>query len=195
MNRQRLILLVAGMLLFPAALSAQTADFYVLPVSGHIRGQNDTFWMSDVVIHNFGTTSLEVELVLIRSGVLTAGNLIPIPDAASGATAVTVLPGASRLLSDVLGGLAGTASIFGAILIAGNQPFAVTSRAYSMTPSGNTTGQTVAAASNFLDNTVGVTDHERAVAYVPGIASNARYRTNLGFVAGNASSATEPLVL
>jgi hypothetical protein len=95
----------------------------------------------------------------------------------------------------VLAQLAGTSSISGAIMISGNQPFAVTSRTYSAAPGGNTIGQTVTAASSFLDDTMRLSDLEPAAAYVPGIVSNSRYRTNLGFVAGTPKSATEPLVL
>jgi hypothetical protein len=192
---KRLLLLAAALLMLPVALSAQSADFYVIPVSVHAPGANGTFWMSDVVIHNFGTTPLEVELVLIRSGERTAGNLIPIPIGESDASPLTVPPGDTRLLTDVLSGLAATSSISGAILVSGNQPFAVTSRVYSTTPGGNSLGQTVTAVSTFLDDTMGSSGPAGAVAYLPGIVNNSRYRTNLGFVAGTSSSATEPFVI
>jgi hypothetical protein len=57
-----------------------------------------------------------------------------------------------------------------------------------MAPSGDTVGQTVLPVRDFLDGTFGSIDLATAVAYIPGLIQNSRFRTNLGMVAANGSS-------
>lgn len=151
------------------------ASFYVIPVASHTSGLFGTSWMSDIAIQNFQTAPLMVEMTFVRSGEGPGDNVV-----ALGPT--TVVPaGGSVMMKDVLAGV--SASEVGAILIGADAPFALTSRSYIMTPSGDTIGQTVAPARDFLENSLGDTDNSTAVAYLPGLISNSRFRTNLGFVA------------
>ncbi len=188
------LLSAAAMLLLAAAVHANHySDFYVLPAAAHTTGVNGTRWMSDVAVQNFQSTPLTVQLAIIESGEGTSDNVFPIATGAASAS-VRVPANGSVLLRDVLNGHRGLSSVTGAILIGSDRPFAVTSRTFSMTPDGNTIGQTVPPARDFVDNTVGDTDLATAVAYVPGIIDNASFRTNLGAVIGN-GSATSDLVL
>ena len=188
------ILTLAAALLFCAASAHANhySDFYVLPAAAHTNGVNGTRWMSDVAIQNFQSTPLTVQLAVIESGEGTSDNVFPI--ATGPAASVTVPANGSVLLRDVLNGHRGLAAVTGAILIGADRPFAVTSRTYSMTPDGNTIGQTVPPARDFVDNTVGDTDLATAVAYIPGLIDNASFRTNLGAVIGNGSSMADLVV-
>lgn len=186
--RTRLAAAVALLLASSAAYANHYSDFYVLPVAAHTNGVNGTRWMTDIAIQNFQSTPLAVELALIESGEGSTDNIFPI-----GGT-VSVPANGSVMLSDVLGNHRGLTSVAGAILIGSDRPFAVTSRTYSMTPDGNTIGQTVPPVRDFIDNTFGQTDPATAVAYVPGIVDNAKFRSNLGAVLGNGSASSDLVV-
>jgi hypothetical protein len=170
-----------------AAASAQQAysDLYVIPIAGHTPGANGTNWMSNLAIQNFQTSPLTVQIVVIESGSMT-DNVYPLATAASNGS-VTVPAGGSAMLKDLLNDHRGLTSTTGALLVGADRPFALTSRTYSMTPDGDTVGQTVPGAGSFLDNTLSPINLAAAVAYVPGLVQNGEFRTNLGFVAANAS--------
>jgi hypothetical protein len=187
--RSKLAFLACALLITAAAHANHYADFYVLPAAAHTNGINGTRWMSDVAIQNFQSTPLTVQLAIIESGEGNSDNVFPLANAS-----VTVPANGSVLLKDVLASHRGLASVTGAILIGSDRPFAVTSRTFSMTPDGNTIGQTVPPARDFVDNTVGRTDPATAVAYIPGLIDNASFRSNLGAVIGN-GSATDNLVI
>jgi hypothetical protein len=70
----------------------------------------------------------------------------------------------------------------------------MTSRSYSMSPAGNTIGQTVLPAKDFIANLSGTSDNT-ALAQIPGLINNAQFRTNLGFVAANGSATGAPMVV
>lgn len=186
--RTRLVTAVALLLVCSAAYANHYSDFYVIPVAAHTNGVNGTRWMTDIAIQNFQSTPLAVELALIESGEGSTDNVFPIGDS------VTVPANGSVMLSDVLNGHRGLAGVAGAILIGSDRPFAVTSRTFSMTPDGNTIGQTVPPVRDFIDNTFGSTDLANAVAYVPGIVDNAKFRSNLGAVLGNGSLSSDLVV-
>ena len=170
-----------------AAHANHYSDFYVIPVASHTPGQNNTMWMSDIAIQNFQSTALTVQLSVIESGDSNlSDNVFPLV-AGDVNGSVTVPANGSLLLTDVLNGYRGMTSSSGAILIGADRPFTVTSRSYNQAPNG-TVGQSVPAARDFLENTVGRTDLSTSVVYLPGLKNNDRYRTNLGMVIGNAGS-------
>lgn len=187
MRKPILLAIALAGLLTPAAFAAHYSDLYVIPVVARTPGVNGTNWMSDVAIQNFQTSPLEVNLVFIAGGLGMTDNITNLP---STGESFTVPAGGSLIIGDVLEEMGETA--IGALLVGGNQPFAVTSRAYSMTPDGDTIGQTVVPARDFLEQAIGDTDNSMATAYLPGLISNARFRTNLGFVAGTSNFA-QPL--
>lgn len=183
-------LLLLTLLTLPvAALAGHSADFYVIPVVAHVPGANNTLWMSDVAIHNFNDTPLSVEMIFIESGAITENveGLVP-PESFP----ASIPPFGSAILKDVLQ----TASMqptSGSLLIGGDQAFAVTSRTYSMSPAGDTVGQTVLPVSRFIESAPGEIP-QSARAYLPGLISNANFRTNLGFAAATENNAGGMLV-
>jgi len=185
MHKRFLIVAAIALFLLPTlATAAHYSDFYVIPVAAKTPGVNGTNWMSDIAIQNFQVASLTVELVFIESGDNAQDNIYPLGES------VTIQGGGSVLLTDVLKDYRGRTSAIGAILIGSSdgRAFAVTSRAYSMSPSGDTVGQTVVPVRDFLENSLGTTVNAMATAYIPGLISNGRFRTNLGFVAGTTST-------
>jgi hypothetical protein len=192
MYKTKLLMLLVGAL-FAMPLAAQnSSDLYVIPVASHTSGQFGTTWMSDLAIQNTQSAALTVQLIFIETGEGNPNNIFPVTTTNT-TGAVTIPAGGSVLLKDVLNGYRGFSGIAGSLIVGGDKPFALTSRSYSMTPAGNTIGQTVPPAANFIDNTVGVTNNQTAIAYLPGLINNAQFRTNLGFVAGNGSSSGQPM--
>ena len=187
MRKTTLILLACALLATGAAHAGHYADTYVIPAVGHVQGANGATWMSDLSIRNFGTTPLTVQLIVIESGFDTADNVYPLMSDADDDGTITVVPGATVQLRDIMRNHRGHTNNLGALIVGANAPFAVTSRAYSNTMP---LGQTVPATRDFLDNSLGTADNT-ATAYIPGIVSNARSRTNVGFVAGSAGSTSE----
>lgn len=165
------------------------SDTYVIPVAGHVMGANGTMWMSAISIRNFSAQPLTVEMILVQSGDDTSNNIFPVvTDRINGS--VTVAPNSTVMLTDVLANSSGMANVSGALILGGDRPFAVTSRAYSST---SPLGQTVPATRDFLENSLENADNA-AIAYLPGVMQNATARTNIGFVAGAAGSATSMVI-
>ena len=189
--KTRIVSAVVALLISAAAARADHyADFYVIPAAAHTTGVNGTLWMSDVAIQNFQATPLTVQLAVIESGEGNLDNVFPVM-ASAASESVTIPARGSVLLKDILRNHRGLANVTGAILVGSDRPFAVTSRTFSMTPDGNTIGQTVPPVRDFIDNTIGDTDLATAVAYVPGLIDNAAFRTNLGAVIGNGSPTSD----
>ena len=175
------IFFVLALLTTSAAVSAaQFTDFYVVPAAAHAAGANGTMWLTDVAIQNINDTPVTIEMAVVESGEGARDNVFPV--AMNGGTSVTVPANGSVLLRDVLANQRGNAQTIGALLIGGDQPFALTSRTYDQTSNG-TFGQTVTPASD-------VTSGDSKL-FIPGIVSNAAFRTNLGLV----MVATTPLTV
>ncbi len=183
-------LLLLTLLVASGAYADHYSDTYVIPVVGHVMGANGTMWMSDVSIRNFSATPMDVEMILITSGSDLSNNIIPlVTDDIDGG--VTVGPNSTVMLRDILGGLPMMQNVTGALIVGSDRPFAMTSRAYN---DDLPLGQTVPPAADFFDNSLGTIDNTSAV-YIPGIMSNARTRTNVGFVAGSAGSLSTPMTV
>ena len=188
MRNPAILILICLLFTAVGAQAAHYSDTYVIPIVGHVEGANGTMWMSDVAIRNFSNQPLTVQLVFIESGFNTFDNIFPlITDDIDGS--VTVTANSTVLLRDILEGYE-QMNVSGALLLGGDAPFAVTSRAYS---SDSPLGQTVEPQRDFLDSSLGTVDNA-AFAYIPGIMQNAMTRTNVGFVAGNAGSSA-PMVV
>ncbi|HET7437038.1 MAG TPA: hypothetical protein VFN10_20175, partial [Thermoanaerobaculia bacterium] len=189
MRKSLFLFLLSGALLLPCAAFAQSvySDTYVIPVVSHTQGLGGSLWMSDVAITNFSSTPLNVELVVVESGATNMDNIYPLTTATNDG-AITVPANATVVLRDVLNGHRGMTNTYGALILGGDKPFAVTSRLYNGGTGGNMVGQTVTPARDFFENSTGQADNA-AVAYLPGLVSNASARTNIGFVAGSGSNA------
>lgn len=184
MRKTTTALLLCLLLSAGAAQANHLADTYVIPVAGHTPGAGGIVWMSDLVIRNTSTQELTVELIFIETGEQTFDNIQPlIGDHVDGS--VTLQGNDTLLLADVLEGYRDRTSSLGAIILGGNRPFAVTSRAYN---SQSPVGETVPPTRDFLENSLEQADNA-GFAYIPGVGQNAAWRTNFGFVAGAAGSA------
>src|SRR5688572_10083439 len=93
-------------------LGNHAADFYIVPVAGHVNGLGGSVWRTDLAIHNFQTSPVTIEMSLIETGEGLTDNVFPIE--VGGATSFTVAAGATRVLSDVLAGHRGRTSASGA---------------------------------------------------------------------------------
>src|SRR5687767_10208070 len=116
------------------AYASHFGDFHVIPVAGRGPGVSGSMWQTDVIIHNFQTAPLTVEIGLVESGLGQPDNFFPVM--IDGAATVTVPAGATRALTDLLRNHRGRATALGALLIGGDRPFAVTSRIYNVEASG-----------------------------------------------------------
>ena len=196
MRKKPVVLMVFALALASMSLFAQinpTSDFYVIPVASHTVGSNGSVWMSDVAIQNIQTTPINVQLVVIESGEGNSDNVFPLTtDTVNGS--ITVPAGGSVLLKDILNNYRGRSSTTAAILVGADQPFAVTSRSYVTLGDGSMVGQTVTPVSGFIENTIGRTD-PKSRAFLPGLVSNAAFRTNIGFVAGNSSASGQTMAV
>jgi hypothetical protein len=196
MRKKPVVLMVFALALASSSLFAQTSpisDFYVIPVASHTAGANGSIWMSDIAIQNIQTTPINVQLVVIESGEGNSDNVFPLTnDTLNGST--TVPAGGSVLLKDILNNYRGRTSAIGSLLVGADQPFAVTSRSYVTLADGSMVGQTVTPATGFIENTIGRTD-PTSRAFLPGLVSNAGFRTNIGFVVGNSSASGETMAV
>ena len=183
--RSRTIFLLLVLCFIPSLASgSHFGDFHVIPGAGRGPGLSGSMWQTDVIIHNFQTTPLTVEIGLVESGLGQPDNLFPVM--VDGADTVTSPAGATRVLADLLSNHRGHATALGALLLGGDQPFAVTSRVYNVEASGATIGQTIPVTQEFLGAGT-------QVAIIPGLIANANFRSNIGFVA--AAGAGAPLVV
>lgn len=97
------------------------SDPVVIPVSGTLRGANNTFFRTDVSIMNNGSATATATLRFVSAAAVTSERLVTI-----GARQTTTL-------SDVIGALFGLSSTSGYLIVtpAGGATFAVTSRTYA----------------------------------------------------------------
>lgn len=168
----------------PAVIADHYSDLYIVPVAARVSGSLGTVWVSDLAIQNFQTTPLTLNILFIESGEGNPENVANLVSTSLPTGSATVPAGGSVILRDVLDGFEGRhENLIGALIVSADRAFALTSRAYGTAAFG-TFGQTVVPVRDFIDNTLGNTDNTLAVAYVPGLTSNATFRSNLGFVAG-----------
>lgn len=152
------VLLICAGAVSVAATSVR--DTHVVPVAGHVRGANET-WVTAVTVHNPGPETLIVDLAAI------AGDGAPVELQTD---MVTVGPNGTVTLRDLVrpGGV-------GALIAAGNAPFAISTRVYAERTHG-AVGSEITAADVFLDS-------DSSGAVLPGLVANARSRTNIGLFA------------
>ncbi|HSP33868.1 MAG TPA: hypothetical protein VLU46_06095 [Thermoanaerobaculia bacterium] len=198
MRKTTFIIALVGALLVPLAAFGQSvySDTYVIPVAGHTQGLNGT-WQTDVAITNFSSTPLTVQIIVVETGEGNVDNIFPLTTDTNTTGSVTVAPNTTVLLRDLLSTYRGRQSTLGALILGGDKPFAVTSRAYNTNSSscgGSSLGQTVTPARDFFENSTGRSDNS-AVAYLPGLMNNASTRTNIGFLAGTGSAAGQTMVV
>lgn len=99
-----------------------------VPAAAHVDGTGETTWRSDVVLHNPGGGEAAVELVYFKSGEYNSS---------PAAHPVTVPPGSSVRLADVVEQPFGETESTGAILIRSDQPLMVSSKTFNDSPDGS----------------------------------------------------------
>lgn len=170
------------LLLAGAALADPYSSLYVIPFANHIpRGTAGTE-TTDVAVHNFQPSPITLELVLVEYGLHNvANNIFPVDLVPGGA--VTVTAGGSAVLRDVLSGFRGQSATIGALLLGSrdDRAFAATSRSYFVKPDGSTVGYAVPA----IPVAAGGSSEETPL-FFPGLVSNERFRTQIGFVVATA---------
>src|SRR5581483_9688453 len=137
----------------------------IIPAVGHVAGANGTFWRSDVTMYNPTSSAMTLSLQYLPAGA---------DDRFTQVRTVPVAAGKTLMLADILTWM-GVSSGTGALDLrwtAGAGPV-VTSRTYTTTASGGTYGQSIDPVTEFTND-----------AYVPGLRSDARYRSNVGFANG-----------
>jgi len=136
-----------------------TRTSMTLPAVGRAPGANGTFWRSDVTLFNPGALGMTVTARLHAPG-------------ASPSQDIALSAGQTVVLSDLVGSL-GLTSASGSLELSWTGPTApvVSSRTYTSTTDGGTFGQSIDPVAAFANDV-----------YIPGLRSDAAYRSNVGFV-------------
>jgi hypothetical protein len=98
----------------------------VIPVVGTLTGQGDTSFVSDLLLANPADSSADLTVSFIPLG---SSNRQSIP--------LTLAPGGSQTIADVLGTLFGISAGQGTVLVASSIPIAVSTRIASRKPEGD----------------------------------------------------------
>jgi hypothetical protein len=106
-----------------AAVATEVLDHvHFIPAVAHVNGAGGTTWRSDVVLHNPGSGDATVELVFLESGEDNSN---------AAAHRMTVPPGTSIHLADIVAEPFGESAPTGAVLVRSNEPLLVTSKTYN----------------------------------------------------------------
>ena len=148
--------------IYVQASAIHNASSTIIPAVGRAGGLNGTFWRSDVTFFNPGSATSVVSMRLLASG----------SDNRSAQWQTFAVGGGQTLvLADVASRFTGTANSSGALELQWTNPIAVTSRTYTTDANGGTYGQSIDPVAAFGSNQ-----------YIPGLRSDASFRTNAGFV-------------
>ncbi len=156
-----------------AAASVPAAGSVWVPTVSHVQGADSTQWRSDVALLNVGASNATVQGSLhVSGGVATVTAVVP--------------AGAQVVVSDVVAwfGAEGT----GALEIAFDQPLVVASRTYDR-QAGGTVGQGYGALPASAALAAGQS------AWLPGLAENAAYRTNIALTNAGTTTAQATVAL
>jgi PKD repeat protein len=137
---------------------------YVIAAASHAQGLSNTNWVTDVVLHNPGTSAAEGYIWFMKGGQNNLG---------ADGQPVAVSPGASLLIEDIVLSLFGEDDASGALLIGSDQPLLVTSRTYNDASSG-TFGQFIPGRE--IESAVGRNEEVRLIQ----LTRSSTFRTNLG---------------
>jgi hypothetical protein len=139
-----------------------------IPAVGRAPGAAGTFWRSDVTLFNPGLTTLTLSLRYLASGQDNRNAI---------AHNVTVPPSRTVVISDINQFL-GVPTGSGALQVSWSDASGpiVTSRTYTTADGGGTYGQSIDPVTSFGNDSI-----------VPGLRSDASFRSNAGFVNGGDS--------
>jgi PKD repeat protein len=146
------------------AVPLASASKLVIPAVGRLPGANGTFWRSDVTLFNPNGFTPQTITLRYRAAATDNRN--------APSHQYTLMGGRTIVLADVLSAF-GLTSGNGALEVtwsAGNAPV-VASRTYTTVAGGGTFGQSIDPVAAFARD-----------AFVPGLRSDAAFRSNVGFV-------------
>ena len=117
-------------------VNAVSAAQWWIPAAAHADGAQNSVWRTDVVLHNFGTSTETVTVALLPQNRDNGSTDL--------SEQVTVAPGETRTIEDILDstfGFTGTAAL---VLEAADDTLIITSRTYNLGPEGSF-GQSIPA--------------------------------------------------
>ncbi|HEX3577908.1 MAG TPA: hypothetical protein VHY33_05020, partial [Thermoanaerobaculia bacterium] len=153
------------------AIPAPKGSELTIPAVGRAPGANGTFWRSDVTLFNPGLTTMTVALRYLAAGQ---------DNRFAASQNVTIPPSRTVVITDVVQAL-GVSTGSGALQVSwtlASGPI-VTSRTYITTDNGGTYGQSIDPVTSFGNDS-----------FVPGLRSDASFRSNVGFVNGGDTQLT-----
>ncbi|MFI5143729.1 MAG: hypothetical protein ACHQHM_06860, partial [Thermoanaerobaculales bacterium] len=146
-----------------------------VPVVSHAPGRHSSVWVSDVGLLNPGTVAANAQLRIHVTGAVFTST-------------VTVPAGGQSIVGDILGlpGFEGS----GALEVISDQPLVVTSRTYAgLVPGPGTVGQDYASYAASATLAAGQST------WLPQLAEDAAYRTNISLTNTSAQPATVTVTL
>jgi hypothetical protein len=149
-----------------------------IPVVGKVAGQNNTNFVTDLRIVNNGGATANVTLDYFAQS--AAGQT-----AATATKQITVAPGEQKVLDDVVGATLGVASGLGGLRITSDQNVVASARII------NDLRSTGAGTAGFA---IDADEHADNAGVISFLASNADYRTNVGYFNPSSSSVTATFV-
>jgi PKD repeat protein len=144
----------------------EEAYLYFVPAAAHTPGVAETYWISDLVLHNLGRRAATALVYLLRSG-----------EEGVGTTPVTIgaPAGQSLLIADCVSSLFDEYEATGGLLVISDLPLLVSSRTYNDTSDGSY-GQYIPG------HPVGSAVAAVSTAVLAHLTGNDRFRSNLGLV-------------
>lgn len=109
------------------------AETMVIPVSAHVGGAHGTAWVTDLVLHNPGTSQVTAYAFFLESET---------DSSEAEAVPIEIPANQSYLFEDAVRSVFGRSSGTGTVLIGSDQPVIVSSRTYNNSPEG-TYGQSI----------------------------------------------------
>ncbi len=149
--------------IYVQATPLRTTGSAVIPAIGRAGGLNGTFWRSDVTLYNPTGGNKTISMRMLIAGA---------DNRAAASQNVTLGSGQTLVLADVASRFLGTANSNGALELSWNGTAPViASRTYTTDGNGGTFGQSIDPIAAY-----------GSTQYVPGLRSDASFRTNAGFV-------------
>lgn len=148
-------------------LGKEPAEAWIVPVVAHNPGLDGTFWRSTVSLWNASATENQISLEFLPEDTDNSGGGIPTPQ-------IVLTPFESRNIDDVVWTHFQINNGKGALVIKSERPITVTSRVFTDSEEGGTTGNRVRAVheSEFAGDEV----------VLSGVRLTGGFRTNLGLV-------------
>jgi PKD repeat protein len=138
---------------------------YTIPASAHAPGEANTSWVTDVVLHNAGSSPANAYVYFLQRLQDNTGAI---------GRPVAVPPGRSVQIDDAVASLFGHSSATGALRVGSDRAVVVSSRTYNDASDG-TFGQYIPGGPNWRTVRAG------EAVYLIQLTNNQDFRTNIGF--------------